>query len=62
MTTNTDKAANEIIGLDRDLRAFLKEVRAGQCLALAAWAAKLLRAGAMTMADLERCFNLGFEP
>jgi hypothetical protein len=58
MTTN----ANHAIRLDPDLRAFLKGVRTCQCLALAAWAAKILRANLMTMSDLERCFNLGFEP
>ncbi|NLE59327.1 MAG: hypothetical protein GX616_13280 [Planctomycetes bacterium] len=57
MTTN----ANDKIRLDADLRAFLRECRKGQCLAIAAWATKVLRAGEMTMADLERCLNLGFE-
>lgn len=52
--------ANDRIRLDADLRAFLRTCRAGQCLAIAAWAAKILRAGAMTGADLERCLNLGF--
>lgn len=56
MTTN----ANDKIRLDADLRAFLRECRKGQCLAIAAWATKILRAGEMTMADLERCLNLGF--
>lgn len=49
------------IKLDADLRKFLRDVRAGQCLALAAWAAKILRAREMEMHDLERCLNLGFE-
>jgi hypothetical protein len=62
MTATTDKAPHETIRLDPDLRAFLKDVRACQCLALAAWAAKILRANAMTMSDLERCFVLGFQP
>ncbi len=52
---------SKAIRLDADLRAFLREVASGQCLALAAWAAKLLRAQQMKMADLERCLNLGFE-
>ncbi len=49
------------IRLDRDLRMFLREVMSGQSLSLAAWAARICRAGQMTMADLERCLNLGFE-
>jgi hypothetical protein len=57
MTTN----ANDKIRLDADLRAFLRECMNGQCLAIAAWATKILRAGEMTMADLERCLNLGFQ-
>ena len=60
MATNktTDPAE---VRLDAGLRAFLRKARAGQCLAIAAWAAQILRAGRMTMADLERCLNLGFE-
>lgn len=54
-------AAEQPITLDGELRKFLREVCSGQCLALAAWATKILRARQMTMADLERCLNLGFE-
>lgn len=57
MTTD----ANDKIRLDADLRAFLRECRKGQSLALATWATKILRAGQMTMTDLERCLNLGFD-
>jgi hypothetical protein len=60
-TTQTSKQDPQTIRLDADLRAFLREVCSGQCLALAAWATRILRAGSMTMADLERCLNLGFE-
>jgi hypothetical protein len=56
-----DEVAEQPIALDGDLRKFLREVRSGQCLALAAWATKILRARRMTMADLTRCVNLGFE-
>ncbi len=49
------------IDLDRDLRAFLRECVGGQCLAIAAWAKRLLDADRMTEKDLERCLNLGFE-
>jgi hypothetical protein len=56
-----DEAAEQPIALDGELRRFLREVCSGQCLALAAWAAKILRARQMTMADLTRCLNLGFE-
>ena len=59
MTTTNDRDGE--IKFDTNLRAFLREVRACQCLALAAWAAKVLRAGKMQMNDLERCLNLGFE-
>lgn len=60
MTTTTTNTT-ETTPLDADLRSFLKEVRACQCLALAAWAAKILRAGRMSVKDLERCFRLGFD-
>lgn len=49
------------ISIDANLRGFLEEVRAGQSLALAAWAAQVLRRESLTMPELERCFRLGFE-
>jgi hypothetical protein len=58
--TETTTTTETRVTLDRDLRDFLKEVRRGECLALAAWAAKILRAGQMGTTDLERCFGLGF--
>ena len=57
MTVTND----EMTPLTSELRTFLNRVRAGQCLALAAWAAGILRADAITMTDLARCINLGFE-
>ena len=59
-TTNANHDAKKI-ALDADLKAFLRETTNGQCLALAAWATQILRAGWMTPVDLERCLNLGFE-
>lgn len=61
MTNVNEMQDSKPIRLDTDLRSFLREVASGQCLALAAWASKLLRADQMMMADLERCLNLGFE-
>jgi hypothetical protein len=55
------EATIDRIDLDNELREFLAEVRAGQALSLAAWAAKILRRGSLTMRELERCFALGFE-
>jgi hypothetical protein len=52
---------NQTIKIDREIREFLRECMSGQCLGIAAWAARILKAGAMTMTDLERCLNLGFE-
>jgi len=49
------------IKLDRDLRRFLRQVRSGQSLWLGAWASRVLDAGEMMMADLEKCLNLGFD-
>jgi hypothetical protein len=49
MTTKSVRQDLQLIRLDADLRAFLREVCSGQCLALAAWASRLLRAGCMTM-------------
>jgi hypothetical protein len=49
------------ISIDANLREFLEEVRAGQSLALAAWAARILKSETLTMPELERCFRLGFE-
>ena len=60
-TAKTNEQDRQAIKLDPDLRTFLRETATCQCLALAAWATKLLRAGSMTMTDLERCLNLGFE-
>ncbi len=51
----------ETVKLDDDLRAFLRECAGCQCLSIAAWAARILRADQMSMADLERCLTLGFE-
>ncbi|OQZ06073.1 MAG: hypothetical protein B6D36_06850 [Planctomycetes bacterium UTPLA1] len=60
MKTRIDER-DEKVALDPDLRAFLKECFSCQSLAISAWAARILRAGAITMKDLERCLNLGFE-
>ena len=53
--------ATNQVALDDELHAFLLEVRSGQSLALAAWAARVLKRGTLTMQELERCFALGFE-
>ncbi|HKQ48617.1 MAG TPA: hypothetical protein VJZ71_11150 [Phycisphaerae bacterium] len=58
-TTNANDS--KPIALDRDLRAFLRECLSCQSLAIGAWASRILRAGTMTLKDLERCLNLGFE-
>jgi len=54
--TTTDR-----IELDDQLQEFLLEVRAGQALSLAAWAARVLKRGVLTTQELERCFALGFQ-
>ena len=59
MTTNANNTTT--IRIDGELSRFLRRVRAGQCLGLAAWAAKLLRRGEISEPDLTRCFTLGFE-
>lgn len=62
MTTTNAEPDTQPIALDADLRAFLRDECVGcQSLAIAAWATHLLRAGEMTVRDLERCLNLGFE-
>jgi len=60
MKTKNDER-DQMIALDPDLRAFLNECFSCQSLGIAAWAARILRARKMTMKDLERCLNLGFE-
>ena len=55
------EAATDRIELDDQIEEFLHEVRAGQSLALAAWASRVLKRGMLTMQELERCFALGFE-
>jgi len=55
------EATTDRIDLDDQLQEFLLEVRAGQALALAAWASQVLKRGVLTMRELERCFALGFE-
>jgi hypothetical protein len=55
------EATTDRIALDDQLQEFLLEVRAGQALALAAWASRVLKRGVLTMRELERCFSLGFE-
>ena len=57
--TNRRATRSTLVG-NHELRDFLKSVRAGQCLALAAWATAILRAGDITDTDLQRCFALGF--
>lgn len=47
--------------IDKNLRAFLKEVKGGQSLNLAVWATECLNARKMTFSDIEKCFVLGFE-
>ncbi|MGD8453644.1 MAG: hypothetical protein PVJ57_17665 [Phycisphaerae bacterium] len=59
-TTNRNAKTNEI-RLDAALKRFLRETASCQSPSLAAWATQILRAGRMTMSDLERCLNLGFE-
>ena len=54
-------ATADRIEVDDPLQEFLLEVRAGQSLALAAWASRVLKRGVLTMQELERCFALGFE-
>ena len=57
-----DREDSRPITLDHDLRDFLRgECLTCQSLAIAAWASRILRAKTMTMQDLERCLNLGFE-
>ncbi len=60
MMTNA-KQDSKPITLDRDLRAFLKECLSCQSPAIGVWASRILKAGEMTLNDLERCLNLGFE-
>lgn len=60
MKTQNDERDEKVV-LDPDVRAFLKECMSCQSLAIGAWATRLLRAGTMTLKDLERCLNLGFE-
>jgi hypothetical protein len=55
------EATTSQIDLDNELQEFLAEVGAGQSLALAAWAARILERGSLTMRELERCFALGFQ-
>ena len=55
------EATTDRIDLDDQLHEFLLDVRTGQSLALAAWASRVLKRGALTMRELERCFALGFE-
>ena len=61
MTTTNERDDAKPIALDPDLRAFLRECLSCQSLAIGAWASRILRAGEMTLKDLERCLNLGFE-
>ena len=61
MTTNHDGHADTTLRLDANLRAFLRACAACQSLAISGWARRILKAGAMTTKDLERCLNLGFE-
>ena len=61
MKTTTDHHDGQAIRLDADLRAFLRECASCQSLAISGWARRILKAGAMTTKDLERCLNLGFE-
>ena len=49
------------IDLDDQLHEFLLAVQVGQSLTLAAWAARILKRGVLTMRELKRCFALGFE-
>lgn len=51
----------EKVALDADLRGFLKDCLSCQSPAISAWAARILKAKAMTTQDLKRCLNLGFE-
>lgn len=65
-TTNTNpvnESDDATIPLDKDLRTFLRKDVLADCQspAIAGWACRILRAKRMTMADLERCLNLGFE-
>ena len=60
-TRNNTKTTPTEIRLDADLRAFLLDAMSCQSPGIAAWATKIMRAGRMTMADLERCLILGFE-
>ena len=62
MMTTTKPNHHETMPLNADLRTFLKRVRAGQCLSLAAWAAPIVRTGRIDGTHLARCFALGFEP
>jgi hypothetical protein len=57
---NGRKPAEATIKLDRAVRSFLRTVREGQSISLAAWAAQVLHNGFLTDADLTRCFRLGF--
>ena len=59
--TQMSEATTDRVELDDQLQEFLLEVRAGQSLALAVWASRVLKRGVLTMRELERCFALGFE-
>lgn len=61
MRNVNERQDSKPITLDPDLRAFLRDCLSCQSLAIAAWASRILKAGEMTLKDLERCLNLGFE-
>ncbi|TWT44996.1 hypothetical protein RAS1_14160 [Phycisphaerae bacterium RAS1] len=61
MTTTKNNAETTTMRLDNDLRKFLRECARCQCLGIAAWASRILRAREMAVADMERCLKLGFE-
>ena len=47
--------------LDDDIKGFLKTVKAGQSINLAAWASRILTSGQITVDELARLVTLGFE-
>ncbi|MCK6466346.1 MAG: hypothetical protein L6Q93_16075 [Phycisphaerae bacterium] len=61
MNADLQMQSTEIIRLDPELRRFRCECMSCQSLGIASWATKIMRARRMTMADLTRCFVLGFE-
>jgi len=53
----------EQVKQDRAIRNFLRKVKNGQSINLMAWACEVLdrKTKMMSLKEIEKCFNLGFE-